>query len=97
MPPPVAIFLGVLVAPALSPTPTRILWMAPQMRVFFVVAQSASGQDFPTLCTIWHQQGHFGMILRLFPDHLVTPEAKIRQLCARLIAAENDEAAERIL
>lgn len=27
----------------------------------------------------------------------MTLEGKIRQLCARLIAAENDEAAERIL
>jgi hypothetical protein len=27
----------------------------------------------------------------------VKPEAKIRQLCAQLIAAENDEAAEKIL
>ena len=32
-----------------------------------------------------------------FPRRLVTPETKIRQLCARLIAAENDEAAERML
>jgi hypothetical protein len=34
---------------------------------------------------------------RTFPDHFVTPEAKIRQLCNRLLAAENDEAAKRIL
>jgi hypothetical protein len=27
----------------------------------------------------------------------VTPDAKIRQLCTRLLAAENDEASERIL
>jgi hypothetical protein len=32
-----------------------------------------------------------------FPRRRVTPEVKIRQLCARLIAAKNDEAAERIL
>ena len=28
---------------------------------------------------------------------LVPPEAKIRQLCTRLLAAENDEASKRIL
>ena len=27
----------------------------------------------------------------------MTPEAKIRELCTRLLAAENDEASERIL
>jgi hypothetical protein len=27
----------------------------------------------------------------------VTPEAKIRQLCTQVLAAENDEAAKRIL
>jgi hypothetical protein len=30
-------------------------------------------------------------------NHFVTPEAKIRQLCTQLLAAENDEAAKRIL
>jgi len=42
-------------------------------------------------------QAEFVIIDWDFPRRFVTPEAKIRQLCARLIAAENDEAAERIL
>jgi hypothetical protein len=37
------------------------------------------------------------MIPGAFPDHFVTPEDKIRDLCIRVLAAETDEAANRIL
>ncbi len=33
----------------------------------------------------------------LSPTTSLTPEAKIRQLCTQVLAAENDEAAKRIL
>ena len=37
------------------------------------------------------------MIGRGFPDHFVTAEDKIRELCTQVLAADNDEAADRIL
>jgi hypothetical protein len=37
------------------------------------------------------------MIGRVFPDRFVTPEDKIRELCTQVLAAQNDEAANRIL
>jgi hypothetical protein len=33
----------------------------------------------------------------VFADHFVTAEGKIRELCTQVLAAENDEAANRIL
>jgi hypothetical protein len=37
------------------------------------------------------------MIGRGFPDHFVTAEDKIRELCTQVLAAQNDEVANRIL
>jgi hypothetical protein len=37
------------------------------------------------------------MIRRGFPDHFVTAEDKIRELCTQVLAAQDDEAANRIL
>ena len=37
------------------------------------------------------------MIRGAFPDHFVTAEDKIRELCTQVLAAQGDEAANRIL
>jgi hypothetical protein len=37
------------------------------------------------------------MISRAFPDYFVTPEDKIRKLCTQVLAAQNDEATNKIL
>lgn len=37
------------------------------------------------------------MINRVFPDHFVNVEDKIRELCTQVLAAQNDEAANKIL
>lgn len=51
-----------------------------------------------TVFTVYKRSGKIGIIRWVsFPDRFVTAEDKIRELCGLVLAAPNDEAANRIL